>query len=250
MKAPIWAVILACAILQPAESVASPYEPEEEEEGHYTSPTYRFFDTRERAQTAMHRDMKFADEMGQHHEGAVEMSEAYLHDPRGTNFFLQNMARAIIHNQDFEITWLKDLRQRVSAGPQPMLQLGANRIFRLPGGLTGLEHRARFQKAPILTVQALLRAGQPSEYDVMFAKAMKMHHQMGVEMAHEYNIDPAGGNRVIREINRGIIRDQKVEIGILNGFIARYPGDPDAVKIEPEMQKMMEMPQGDMSHEH
>lgn len=46
---------------------------------------------------------------------------------------------------------------------------------------------------------------------------------MGVDMAYEYNNDPAGGNLVIREINLGIIRDQMVETGILSDFIAQIP---------------------------
>ena len=125
-----------------------------------------------------------------------------------------------------------------------MLQFGGIQMIQLPGGLTGLEHRARFQRAPVLTVRSLIRTEQPSDYDVMFAKAMKMHHQMGVDMARAYNNDPTGKNLVIREINRGIIRDQLVEIGILSDFIARYPGDPDKVEIEPEMHEMMGMPHG------
>jgi uncharacterized protein (DUF305 family) len=244
MKAPTWATILALAALQPTVSSASPYKSDEEEQGHYTSATYRYFATQEAADTAMRRDIRFAEEMGRHHQGAVDMSQAYLNDPRGTNPFLRNMARAIIYNQEFEIGWLEDLQQRVSAGPEPMLQLGGIDVIRLPGGLTGLEHRARFQRAPVLTVRDMLRAEQPSDYDVMLAKAMKTHHQMALDMAHAYNNDPAGGNLVIREINRGIIRDQTVEIGILSDVIARYPGDPEKVQIEPEMHEMMGMPHG------
>jgi uncharacterized protein (DUF305 family) len=244
MKARTWVTILAMAVLPAAVLSASPYKEDEEEQGHFTSPTYRYFGTRHAAETAMHRDIKFTEEMGRHHQGAVDMSQAYLHDPRGTNPFLQHMAHAIIYNQEFEIGWLEDVRKRVSAGPESMLQFGGVQMIQLPGGLTGLEHRARFQRAPVLTVRNLINTERPSDYDVMFAKAMKMHHQMGVEMAHAYNNDPAGGNLVIREINRGIIRDQMVEIGILSNFVAHYPGDPDKVEIEPEMHEMMGMPHG------
>ncbi|WP_119301427.1 DUF305 domain-containing protein [Dongia deserti] len=248
MKTPIWAAILACAVLQPASSAASPYEEDEEEQGHFPAPVYRYFDTREAAEAAMNRDIKFADEMGHHHQGAVDMSRAYLDDPRGTNPFLQKMAGAIIYNQEFEIAWLEDLKRRVSAGPDPLLQIGDMGLIRLPAGLTGMEHKARFQKAPVLSVMEPVSAQVPSDYDVMFAKAMKMHHQMGVEMAHEYNNDPAGGNKVIREINIGIIRDQMMEIGILSDFIAQYPGNPDAIQIEPEMHEMMKMHESGMPH--
>lgn len=236
--------VAALVLLLPSLSLASPYESDEEEEGHYTSPVFRYFDSMPAAETAMRRDIKYAEEMRRHHQGAVEMSRAYLGDRRGINRFLRGMAEAIIANQRFEIDWLDDLRQRVGAGPEPAFGVGGLQLVRLPAGLTGFEHRARFQKAPVLSVTEPIAAQHPSEYDVMFAKAMTMHHQMALEMAHAYNDDPTGGNLVIQEINRGIIRDQKLEIGFLSDFIARYSGDPAAVQIEPVMHEMMGMPDG------
>jgi uncharacterized protein (DUF305 family) len=238
-------VIIALALALPATALASPYESDEEEEGHYTSPTYRYFETREAAEAAMHRDLKYVKEMTRHHQGAVDMSRAYLDDPRGANPFLQRMAKAIIFNQQFEIAWLEDIKQRERQGPKSILGIGE--MVQLPTGLTGFEHRARFQKAPVLSLSEPVGAQRPSDYDVMFAKAMKMHHQMALDMARAYNNDPAGGNRVIREINRGILREQAVEIGILSDLIGQYPGDPDVIEIPPEMHDMMGMPHG-MSH--
>jgi uncharacterized protein (DUF305 family) len=239
------AAILVAASMLPTLSAASPYKEDEEEEGHFTSPTYGYFATREAAEAAMQRDLKYVDEMKRHHQGAVDMSRAYLDDPRGTNPFLQRMAKAIIFNQQFEIAWLEDIKHRESAGPSSVFGLGE--VVQLPTGLTGFEHRARFQKAPVLSVTEPVSAQRPSDYDVTFAKAMKMHHQMALDMAHAYNNDPAGCNRVIREINRGILREQAVEIGILSDLIAQYPGDPDDIEIPPEMHEMMGMPH-DMSH--
>ena len=86
--------IIAMALAFPGAALASPYEPDEEEEGHFTSPTYRYFGTREAAEAAMQRDLQYVDEMATHHRGAVVMSRAYLDDPRGTNSFLQRMAAA------------------------------------------------------------------------------------------------------------------------------------------------------------
>ncbi len=239
------AVITALALALPAAALASPYESDEEEEGHFTSPTYRYFATQEAAETAMRRDLKYVEEMTRHHQGAVDMSRAYLDDPRGANPFLQRMAKAIIFNQQFEIAWLEDIKQRERQGPKSILGIGE--MVQLPTGLTGFEHRARFQKAPVLSLSEPVGAQRPSDYDVMFAKAMTMHHQMALDMAHAYNNDPAGGNRVIREINRGILRDQAIEIGILSDLIAQYPGDPDAIEVPPAMHEMMGMPHG-MSH--
>jgi uncharacterized protein (DUF305 family) len=238
----VWAVAVVLMGLVPAATAASPYKVDEEEEGHYTSPTYRYFATRDAAEAAMQRDLKYVDEMTRHHQGAVDMSRAYLDDPRGSNPFLQRMAKAIIFNQQFEIAWLEDIKRRESAGPQSVFGLGE--VMQLPTGLTGFEHRARFQKAPVLSITQPVRAQRPSDYDVMFAKAMKMHHEMALDMAHAYNNDPAGENRVIREINRGILRDQAFEIGILSDLIAQYPGDPEAIEVPPEMHEMMGMPHG------
>jgi uncharacterized protein (DUF305 family) len=245
MNRSTWATIVAVACLLPAISAASPYREDEEEEGHFTSPTYRYFATREAAEAAMHRDLKYVEEMRRHHQGAVDMSRAYLADPRGTNPFLQRMTKAIIFNQQFEIAWLEDIKRRESTGPNSVF--GRDTLIQLPTGLTGFEHRARFQKAPVLSVTEPVSAQRPSDYDVMFAKAMKMHHQMALDMAHAYNDDPIGENRVIREINRGILRDQAIEIGILSDLIAQYHGDPDAIEVPREMHEMMGMPHG-MSH--
>jgi uncharacterized protein (DUF305 family) len=244
------AALVACAVAIPSLAFSSPYKEDEEEQGHVDSPTYRYFVSPDDQKVSAHmaRDLKFADEMTEHHRGAVRMSEAYLQDPRGTNPFLQRMANAIIYNQQFEIGWLQDLKQRVSAGPEEVVGMGDTRVVRLPMGITGMEHRERFQPAPILSVTNTIEGSKPiSEYDVMFAKGMRMHHQMALEMAHAYNNDPAGGNLVIREINRGIIRDQMREIGFLNDLISEYPGDPDAVEIPQEMHDMMGMPMDHMN---
>jgi uncharacterized protein (DUF305 family) len=246
------AAALACVIVVPSLALSSPYKEDEEVQGHVNSPTYRYFLTSPDdpiVAAHMKRDLKYVDEMAEHHRGALRMSEAYLQDPQGTNPFLRRMASAIIFNQKFEIGWLEDLRERVAAGPEVAVKIG--QLVQLPAGITGMEHRERFQPAPVLSVTNTIEGSKPfSEYDVMFAKGMKMHHEMALIMAHEYNDDPEGGNLVIREINRGIIRDQTREIGFLDNVISEYAGDPDAVEIPPEMHEMMGMPMDHMNMEH
>ncbi len=107
-----------------------------------------------------------------------------------------------------------------------------------------MEHRVRFVKAPVLSVSDFAGGQEASisEFDVMFAKPMIMHHQMALDMARAYNADPNGGNVVIEEINFDILRDQAVEIAMLEDFISDYSGDPGAVPIDPEMHEMMGMP--------
>lgn len=248
------AAVLTCALAFPSFALSSPYKEDEEEQGHVDSPVYRYFLASPDDQTVsarMQRDLKFVDEMAEHHRGAVRMSETYLQDPRGTNPFLRRMANAIIYNQKFEIDWLEDLRRRVGAGPEEVVKVGDLSLVQLPAGITGMEHRKRFQPAPVLSITNTIEGSKPiSEYDVTFAKGMKMHHQMALDMAHEYYNDPNGGNLVIREINRGIIRDQRREIGILDDVISEYAGDPDAIEIPPEMHEMMGMPMDHMNMQH
>lgn len=138
---------------------------------------------------------------------------------------------------------MQDIRDRLKDGPKEVMSIGDQRLMLVPQGLTGMEHRQRFQPAPILSFTNTIEGSKPiSEFDVMFAKGMKMHHQMALDMAHAYNDDPKGGNRVIHEINRGILADQAVEIAILDDVISAYAGDPDAVEIPQEMHEMMGMP--------
>lgn len=253
MKYLNWLAAIALAIATSSAAFSSEYKEDEEEEGHIDSPTYRLMlmSGEDTAGPHVQRDLKYVDEMSEHHRGAVRMSETYIDDPKGTNPFLRRMANAIIYNQQFEIGWMQDIRLRLSEGPKEVMRIGDQRLVMVPQGLTGMEHRQRFQPAPILSLTNTIEGSKPiSEFDVMFAKGMKMHHQMALDMAHVYNNDPNGGNRVIREINRGILTDQAVEIGILDDVISAYDGDPDAVEIPPEMHEMMGMPMDHTSMPH
>lgn len=247
-----WVAVAALVIGTPTAPFASEYQDDEEEEGHFDAPTYRLMMADEiSVQAHMQRDLKYADEMAEHHRGAVRMSEAYLNDPKGTNPFLRRMANAIIYNQQFEIDWLEDISHRLGEGPKEVMALGDQRLVLVPQGLTGMEHRQRFQPAPIRSATTTIESSKPiSEFDVMFAKGMKMHHEMALEMAHAYNNDPEGDNRVIKEINLGILASQAVEIGLLEDVIAAYDGNADAIEIPPEMHDMMGMPMGDMDMQH
>ncbi len=244
---------LALVIGTSGAALSSEYQEDEEEEGHFDSPTYRVIleSADDPAEAHIQRDLKFVVEMSEHHRGAVRMSEAYLDDPKGTNPFLRRMAGAIIHNQQFEIGWLQDIKHRLNEGPKEVMRIGDQQLLMLPQGITGMEHRKRFQPAPIRSVTNTIENSKPiSEFDLVFAKGMKMHHQMALDMAHAYNNDPKGGNRVIKEINLGILADQTVEIAILDDVISEFDGDADAVEIPPEMHEMMGMPMDHSSMQH
>ena len=252
MKRLSWLAVAVLVIGAPTAAFTSEYQEDEEEEGHIDAPAYRLMMADENAvQAHMQRDLKYVDEMSEHHRGAVRMSEAYLNDSKGTNPFLRRMANAIIYNQQFEIGWLEDIKHRLGEGPKEVVAFGGRRFVLVPQGVTGMEHRQRFQPAPILSVTTTIESSKPiSEFDVMFAKGMKMHHEMALEMAHAYNDDPNGGNRVIKEINRGILASQTVEIGLLRDVSAAYDGDADAIEIPPEMHEMMGMPMDHMNMQH
>lgn len=249
-----WMAATGLVIGLASSAMSSPYEEDEEEEGHFDSPSYRLMLVSpgdNSVEAHMQRDLKYVNEMSEHHKGAVRMSEAYLNDPKGTNPFLRRMANAIIYNQQFEIGWLADVKHRLGEGPEDVLAFGDQRLVLVPDGLTGMEHRKQFQPAPILSITTTIRSSRSiSEYDVVFGKSMKMHHEMALEMARAYNSDPMGGNRVIKEINRGILASQALEIGFLEDVIAAYDGDADAIEIPPEMHEMMGMPMGDLDMQH
>ena len=53
MNRVVWAAIIVLASsMLPTVSAASPYKEDEEEEGHFTSPTYRYFATADAAEVA------------------------------------------------------------------------------------------------------------------------------------------------------------------------------------------------------
>src|SRR5687768_741672 len=111
MKWLSWLAGAALVIGAHITASASEYQGDEEQEGHFDSPTYRLMlvaPADNAVDAHIQRDLKYVDEMSEHHRGAVRMSEAYLADPKGTNPFLRRMANAIIFNQQFEIGWLED----------------------------------------------------------------------------------------------------------------------------------------------
>lgn len=212
---------------------ATPYDAEDDIRGHLPNRTYEVYLSggHERALAAAMADHEFATAMRKHHQGAVTMSQGYLADARGTHPILRQLARGIIANQKFEIAVLSDVLGRIA---QPPRQVGF--LWLRETGLTGAEHRVRFSKAPPPSGVDLVRERQPlSEFDVTFIKAMTVHHQAAVDMARAYNRNPVADNPVIRAMNRDIIIDQNYEIAFLQRLIGRYPGDPNAVAVDPGM---------------
>jgi len=191
-------------------------------------------------------DLDYAEQMQQHHEGAVTMSRAYLDDPRGTNPIVRKMARGIIANQRFEIAMLDVVRRHAAAEPETVLDLGFARLVRRPAGIDGLEHEwGVLKREPPGFVDLALAPGlEASERDVKFAKEMMIHHQGAVDMAQRYNADPQARNLILKRLNLDIVVDQSYEIGFLQQIVDRFPGDPDEVEIDDQIPGMEGMNHG------
>lgn len=249
------AMAALAAALWAAPAAAMPYEEalEDEDDTHivrivrdvYVNPA-------DRALTARYAkaDLDFVEKMGRHHQGAVDMAEAYLADPRGSNPVLQSLARGIIANQEFEIGVLKSVEHHVAAGPRKILTAAGFEAMALDRGVDGLEHAWSFRKSPppSLVDIWLTPAFEVSDFDVQFIRPMVQHHQAALTMASEYNLDPTANNVLLRRLNNDILVDQRYEIGFIESVLARYPGDPQAVPDDPGMMAIMHRSMGDMMH--
>src|SRR3546814_18356346 len=88
------------------------------------------------------------------------------------------------------------------------------RIVSRAVGVDGLKHRWRYIKSPPPGAIDLWASGaEVTDYDVLFAKAMIVHHQGALDMARTYTADPNGENTLLRRMNLDIITDQRYEIG-------------------------------------
>jgi len=183
-------------------------------------------------------DLDFIAGMKPHHAGALTMSEQYLKDSNSKNPRLKQLAKGIIENQTFEIGMLKRVRELV----EPPLK--SDPEWR-PVAELGLAQKQRFVRTPIPSPFAA-RGEVVSTRDVQFAKAMIIHHQGALDMADHYLSLPAAQNYYLRRMCVDILADQSQEIRFMNDIIALYPGNPDNVKISPDMVHGME----GMAHIH
>lgn len=241
---------LALSLVASAAS-ASEYIADSSDEEHIPVVIRDVFLSEDGARRAIEADLAFTRNMARHHQGAVDMANAYLRDPRGTNPVVQKLARAIVHNQAFEIAVLDVIRQHVEAGPQPVVRLGGARLVSLSRGIDGLEHQWMFVRAPAPSVADLwLSSSRVSAFDVQFARPMIEHHSAALDMAMQYNTNPNGRSAVLGPMNTGIMVDQRYEIGFLRQLIARYPGDPTSVPDDPRMMEIMKASMSGMEGGH
>ena len=187
-------------------------------------------------QAEIEADLDYVRRMREHHAGALTMSKEYLADPQARNPVLKRLARAIIPNQQFEISELNEVEQQVKGRITTLLSLGSKRLLLRPAAVEDLAQRWRFSRASIPTpLDVMIIGGPVSERDVKFAKGMSIHHAAALDMARSYNANPNGENTWLRRLNHDIIVDQQQEIWTMNAVIARYPGDASKIEVDPSM---------------
>jgi uncharacterized protein (DUF305 family) len=186
-------------------------------------------------------DLAYVRGMRPHHEGGVTMSREYLADPEARNPTLRSLARAIIENQIFEVRLLDEVN-RLLEEPVRTANLGLFRVAIRPVGTEGLGNQWRFLRQPIPI--GLHVGGEVTARDVRFAKAMIVHHEGALRMASGFNANPQERNTFLALLNVHILTDQTQEIALMRNVIAAYPGDPDAIPIQPGDVQGMDMPMG------
>jgi uncharacterized protein (DUF305 family) len=172
-------------------------------------------------------DLDFITGMRPHHAGALTMSEEYLNDPQAANDSLKQLARGIIRNQEFEIGMLDTVQKNLADASGKSMQQIATK---------GLAQRQKFTRSPMPgPLDAWAGSKEISERDVQFAKAMIIHHQAALDMAHEYLRSPQGQNGYLEKMCLDILVDQSQEIAFMQAVIDDYPGDAALVKIDDSM---------------
>ena len=195
----------------------------------------------DRLAAAVAADRAYVTGMRAHHAGALTMSEAYLADPAAGSPALRGLARAIMHNQRFEIALMDAVAGNLERAPT-VLSLGGLRLTVQPSAFEGLALPMGYMRYPV--PGPLTPAAAPgravTERDVQFAKAMTIHHQGALEMAAAYQADPNGRNSFLGQLNVDIVTDQTQEIAFMRRVVAAYPGDAAAVPVPAGMIHGME----------
>ena len=228
---------LAALTLAPAAALAEGLEPTHgygAGDPPLTSTWFRRADP-----AAQEADRRYIRGMRPHHAGALTMAEAYLREPEARSPALRRLAGAIIVNQRHEIAVLDDVARQIEAEPV-VLALGPVRIPLQAIATEGLGPSWRFMKAPTHGLGDVFAGPRPTETDVRFAKAMIVHHQAALDMVRDYRADRAARNGFLGWLNVGIDADQSQEIALMRAVVRRFPGDPDAVEVDPSMIHGME----------
>lgn len=179
-------------------------------------------------------DLDFIIGMRPHHAGALTMSQDYLASSEKQSARLQDLAKGIIRNQEFEITMLDTVEWHIKDITFKDGKAGWHQIA------TGaIAKNQRFMRTPMPA--NVLRGGDiSSAEDVRFAKAMIVHHEGALIMCEDYLSNPDTNNTYVERMCLDVLRDQAQEIAFMHSVIKDYPGNPDDIKIDPSMIHGME----------
>lgn len=192
---------------------------------------------------AMQADLDYLAGMRPHHAGALTMSQDYLADPASNSPLLRQLARAIIVNQQFEVLLLDEVSRRLSQ-PPVTLPFG---IKLQPMATEGVAQSRLFRRLPIPTIVSY-PLGPVSARDVQFAKAMTIHHQGALDMAHAYHANLNARNGFLGLFNIDVITDQAAEIALMRRAVNAFAGDAEAIAVDPSMIHGMEGMAGHGAH--
>lgn len=186
-------------------------------------------------------DQDYITMMRPHHGGAIPMSEEYLASPNKQSLRLQGLAKGIIRNQTFEIFMLDTVEKNIQAIDFARDGVGWHKVAD-----QGLAMQERFIRAPMPPIQNALADDVASAEDVKFAKAMIVHHEGALMMAHDYLDNPHSNNGYLERMNLDVLRDQTQEIQLMWNIVNTYPGNHCDIKITPSMIKGMDDMMGHM----
>lgn len=188
-----------------------------------TTPWYAPMSEAQRA-----ADLDFITGMRPHHAGALSMSEEYLSGDEPKNALLAALARGIIHNQKFEIGMMDHVEKLVRAA-----DANSGTMQRLAD--LDLVQQKKFYRAAVPgPLDGWGKNTDVSKRDVIFAKAMIVHHAGALMMAEQY-LASDSDNGYLRQMCLDILKDQSNEISFMKGLLRKYPGNADDVKITPDM---------------
>jgi uncharacterized protein (DUF305 family) len=164
-------------------------------------------------------DSGFLADMTDHHQGAINLGFAYLHNEH--DLTIGNMARAIITDQSQEVGLMNSLL--TDAGSPSTIGDGVAMDWMgesvSSSDMPGLATQAEFDQ---------LRAATGLEADEVFTRLMIEHHAAGVVMA-EYAA-AQGENERARRFARGVAKVQREEITDMNlrrEALGLEPVEPD-----------------------
>lgn len=151
-------------------------------------------------------DTDFVRSMIPHHQGAISMSRIYLDHHKGENGFADWLAAYIIRWQEMEVNAMR----------QWLLTRGYGRKVTRYGGKEAAAELAQTAHA----MHQHMQHADSGDAAADFMRGMIPHHEAALDMAATQL--KHGRDRDMRRLALSIIRSQTIEIGWMQGWLARH----------------------------